>query len=40
MGRPSELVGTAQRLAGGGVGDVRIGGKCVAVSRGELLGWG
>jgi trans-2,3-dihydro-3-hydroxyanthranilate isomerase len=36
MGRPSELRAEAERLADG-VGAVRIGGCCVAMSRGELL---
>ena len=36
MGRPSELRAEAERLADG-VGAVRIGGSCVAMTRGELL---
>lgn len=36
MGRPSELQAEAERLAHG-VGAVRIGGRCVAVTRGVLL---
>ena len=36
MGRPSELRAEAERLVDG-VGAVRIGGSCVAMTRGELL---
>lgn len=43
MGRPSQLTGDAERVAGSNgaavVGAVRIGGVCTAVSRGELVGW-
>ena len=37
MGRPSLLEAEADHSGGGGVAEVRIGGHCVPMMRGELV---